>query len=99
MPAPKCAVCVHFQLYPEHFERFFAAVMLQAKNSKELEPWCHQFDVCRLPEQPYSILLYETYDDREAFARHRQTEHFAQFQRAIEGCVASKDVGVWDIQS
>jgi (4S)-4-hydroxy-5-phosphonooxypentane-2,3-dione isomerase len=76
------------------------AVLQQSKNSKELEPWCHEFDVCTLPDKPSSVLLYETYDDRAAFfEKHRQTEHFANFQREIDGCVASKEVGVWDIRT
>lgn len=100
MSQPTCAVCVRFEIIPEHFDRFLQAAVQQAKNSKEREPWCHQFDVSIMPDKPNCVLLYETYDDRAAFfEKHRQTEHFGEFQQRIDGCVQSKEIGVWDIRS
>jgi quinol monooxygenase YgiN len=99
MAKATCAVVVTFRIKPQFFDQFLAAVNLQAKNSKELEPWCHQFDVSTMPDQPHSVLLYETYDDRPAFfEKHRTTEHFAIFAQTIGDWVESKEVGVWDIQ-
>jgi quinol monooxygenase YgiN len=100
MPKATCAVCVKFQIKPAFFDDFLAAVKTQAANSKELEPWCHQFDVSTLPDQPHAVLLYETYDDRTAFfEKHRTTSHFGLFSQTIANWVESKDVGVWDIRS
>lgn len=93
-----CSVCVIFTIKAEHVEQFREAVLLQAKNSLEKEDWCHQFDVSFDPEKPNQVLLYETYDDRAAFVKHRQTEHFAKFSSTIANWVESKQVGVWDIQ-
>ena len=99
MSQATCAVCVTFHIKPQFFDQFLAAVNAQAKNSKELEPWCHQFDVSTMPDQPHSVLLYETYDDRQAFfEKHRTTNHFVKFVLAIADWVDSKEVGVWDIQ-
>ena len=99
MSQATCAVCVIFRIKPPYFDQFLAAVNAQAKNSKELEPWCHQFDVSTMPDQPHSVLLYETYDDRPAFfEKHRTTDHFAKFVQTIADWVESKEVGVWDIQ-
>ena len=99
MTKATCAVCVTFQIKPECFEQFLAAVKIQAENSKNREPWCHQFDVSTDPEAPYSVLLYETYDDRAAFvSKHRTTAHFAAFTETIADWVISKQVGIWDIQ-
>ena len=99
MSKATCAVCVKFHLKPEFFEPFLTAVKQQAKNSKELEPWCHQFDVSTDPEQPNTVLLYETYDDRAAFfEKHRTTSHFAVFIKTIADWVESKELGIWDIQ-
>lgn len=99
MSQATCAVCVIFRIKPQYFDQFLAAVNAQAKNSKELEPWCHQFDVSTMPEQPHSVLLYETYVDRPAFfEKHRTTNHFAKFVQTIADWVESKEVGVWDIQ-
>ncbi|MGN6134347.1 MAG: putative quinol monooxygenase [Aureliella sp.] len=94
---PKCAVCVTFSIKHEHIEQFREAVRLQAKNSLEKESWCHQFDVCTDPTDPTKVLLYETYDDRAAFDKHRQTDHFAQFSLKVADWVADKQLGVWDI--
>jgi quinol monooxygenase YgiN len=98
MSAATCAVCVTFQIHPEFIESFLEAVRQQARNSLEKEPWCHQFDVSVMPDQPNLVLLYETYDDRAAFfEKHRTTEHFAEFTAKITDWVAEKQVGVWDI--
>lgn len=99
MSNARCAVCVTFQIRPEHVAKFREAVLAQAKNSLSKEPWCHQFEVCTDPEQPNAFLLFETYDDREAFhTKHRQTEHFAIFIQNVEPWIESKQLKVWDIQ-
>lgn len=97
MPKPTCAVHVVFQIHPEHFDSFCTAVSQQAHNSLEREPWCHQFDVCLAPDRPHSVMLYETYDDRQAFVKHRETAHFAEFNARVTPWVASKEVAIWDI--
>ena len=43
-------VTVRFQIKPGQEDDFHAAVLDQARNSLRLEPDCHQFDVCRHPE-------------------------------------------------
>ncbi len=98
MGSPKATICVTFQIKPEHFDDFLAAVKLQAKNSLEKEDWCHQFDVCTSPSRPNEVLLYETYDDMDATVKHRQTPHFAQFNDKIANWVISKDVHIWNIE-
>ncbi len=99
MSKATCAVCVTFRIKPEFFEQFLVTVNIQAKNSKEFEPWCHQFDVSTMPDQPNAVLLYETYDNRAAFfEKHRTTRHFATFAQTIADWVESKELGIWDIQ-
>lgn len=97
MSAPKCAIHVVFSVKPEFFDKFHQAVLLQAKNSLAKEPWCVQFDVCTMPEKPNTVMLYETYDDRAAFDKHRASEHLAEFNATIADWVADKDVTIWDI--
>ncbi len=98
MPKPTCAVCVSFHIKAEFVEQFREAVINQAKNSIEKEPWCHQFDVCTTPEAPNTFMLYETYDDRAAFEeKHRRTDHFAKFIQTVEHWIESKQFGLWDI--
>ena len=99
MSSPKAAICVTFVIKPEHFNEFLEAVKTQASNSVTKEPWCHQFDVCVSPDRPNTVLLYETYDDEAATVKHRQTEHFADFNAKIVPWVASKDVHIWKIDN
>lgn len=99
MPDPTCAVHVVFNIKPEFVEQFREVILKQANNSVTLEPWCHQFDVATDPERPYSFLLFETYDDRDSLAKHRQTDHFKIFYATIENWVESKSVFVGDIIS
>ncbi len=99
MSKPTCVICVTFVIKPEHFQEFLTAIKLQAKNSIEKEAWCHQFDVATSADRPNTVLLYETYDDRAAIDKHRETEHFATFSNAITDWVESKDVHVWDIET
>lgn len=98
MSVPTCAVHVIFTVKPEHKAEFHQAVMLQAKTSLEREPWCVQFDVCTSDaESPNTFMLYETYDDRAAFEKHRQTEHLAEFNATIGPWVETRNVTIWDI--
>lgn len=97
MPSPTAVINVVFEIEPEFAAEFHTAVVKQAKNSLEKEPWCHQFDVGTDPERPNFFMLYETYDDRDAIVKHRSTEHFADFQATIAEWVLSKQVGIWDI--
>ena len=94
---PRCAVCVTFTVKPEYVERFREAVQVQARDSLEKEPWCHQFEVCTDSSNPNLVLLFETYDDRAAFDKHRQTEHFAQYTSKVADWIESKQLGVWDL--
>lgn len=97
MSQPTCAVHVIFNIKPEFVSQFHSVILRQAHNSLTKEPWCHQFDVATQPDRPNSFFLYETYDDRDAFGKHRETEHFAEFNATITDWVESKEVGVWDI--
>lgn len=97
MSKPTCAVNVIFNIKPEFTKQFHEIILRQANNSVTKEPGCHQFDVGMDPDKPNSFMLYETYDDRDAFVAHRLTEHFAQFTQDIDGMVESKEVGIWDI--
>ena len=85
-------VAVEFVIDENHVEDFRQQVILQAQNSLKLEEACRVFDVCFDPECPSDCFLYEVYDDREAFDRHRQTNHFSNFTAAVTPWIVSKDV-------
>ena len=85
-------VAVEFVIDEKHVEAFRQQVLLQAQNSLKLEEACRVFDVCFDPECFTDCFLYEVYDDREAFDRHRQTKHFSNFTIAVTPWIISKDV-------
>jgi len=55
-----------------------AVEQILRENAAEsrLEPGCRMFEVARSTEQPRTYVLYEQYDDQDAFQAHRTSEHF-----------------------
>jgi (4S)-4-hydroxy-5-phosphonooxypentane-2,3-dione isomerase len=92
MKQPTFAIVVVFKIKPDHIGAFTARVQQQAKNSLRLEEGCKQFDVLLDESDPNTIVLYETYVDAQAFAEHRQTPHFADFNTNVTPWVESKEV-------
>ena len=86
---------VEFRIRTEFIDRFEAAIADNARLSRETEPGCRQFDVCRDPADPAVFLLYELYDDEAAFAAHLETPHFKAFDREVAPWVVGKVVHAW----
>ncbi len=84
-------VAVTFEIKPEFIESFRAAILKNAAASLRDEPGCHQFDVS-FSEDGARCFLYEVYDDGEAFAVHRATPHFKDYDNAVKDWVLSKKV-------
>jgi autoinducer 2-degrading protein len=83
---------VDFKTSPAHAEDFAAAIFKNAQSSVDDEPGCHQFDVCRDPQDATVFFLYEIYDDEAAIAAHIATPHFKRFDEATRPWVVSKAV-------
>ncbi|MDH4181203.1 MAG: antibiotic biosynthesis monooxygenase [Betaproteobacteria bacterium] len=88
-------VTVVFEPKPEHAPAFRAAMLDNARASRETEPGCRQFDVCVDPASG-TIFLYELYDDRAAFEAHMRTAHFLAFDAATRDWIARKDVRIYE---
>jgi (4S)-4-hydroxy-5-phosphonooxypentane-2,3-dione isomerase len=84
------ALVVEFRIKPEFVGDFAAAIEDNARASRETEPGCRQFDVCRDPADPALFFLYELYDDEAAIQAHLRTPHFLQMDAATAGWVDSK---------
>jgi quinol monooxygenase YgiN len=84
-------VTVVFEPKPEHTKAFRAAMLANAKVSRETEPGCRQFDVC-VEADTGRVFLYELYDDRAAFEAHLAAAHFIAFDGAVRDWIARKDV-------
>lgn len=90
-------LAVTFEIAADHLEDFRAAILKQAANSREREPWCLQFDICFDPESPTTCFLYEKYDSREAIPKHRATEHFAEYNATVEDWIVDKSVAMYEV--
>lgn len=88
-------VTVLFEPKPEHAAAFRAAMLANAKLSRETEPGCRQFDVC-VEADTGRTFLYERYDDRAAFETHLAAAHFKAFDDATRDWIARKDVKIYE---
>lgn len=86
-------VCVTVLVKPQHVEDFKAAILENARNSRT-EPGNLRFDVLQAEEEPTRFFLYEAYKEKEDFARHQQTAHYARFRDAVVDWQAEPRKGV-----
>ena len=91
-------ILADFTLKPGMTAGFLEEVGRNAASSVRDEPGCRRFDVITPEDAQDRVVLYEIYDDREAFEAHRGTAHFAAFQRATESLIASRSVGRFDLR-
>jgi len=86
------ALVVEFHIKPGFVREFEAAIEYNARASRETEPGCRQFDVCRNPADPSLFFLYELYDDEAAIQAHLRSTHFLQMDAATASWVDAKVV-------
>lgn len=84
------AVVVEFRIKSEHLAAFLPLMKDNAAASKRDEPGCLQFDVVQVADDPNLVLLYETYENAQAFSAHRKTPHFLSFDKAVAHMIADK---------
>lgn len=90
-------ITVDFTIHREHLAAFMPLMLENARISRETEPGCRRFDVCRDPVQPEYVFLYELYVDRAAFDAHLAAAHFKAFDGAVKAMVASKAVRAYEL--
>lgn len=88
-------VCVTFKIISENIDQFMPLMLDNAKASFELEPECHQFDVCFDENDKSIVFLYEIYDNEAAFKVHLASPHFKEFDAAVVNMIADKKVQVF----
>jgi quinol monooxygenase YgiN len=86
------ALVVEFRIRPEFVAAFEAAIEENARLSRETEPGCGQFDVCRDPADAALFFLYELYDDEAAVQAHLMSAHFRAMDALSAGWVETKTV-------
>jgi autoinducer 2-degrading protein len=83
---------VEFRIRTAHAEAFAVAIADNARASRETEPGCRQFDVCRDPADPGLYFLYEVYDDEAAIRAHLASAHFRAMDSQTAAWVEAKIV-------
>jgi quinol monooxygenase YgiN len=89
-------ITVQFVVVSEKVKSFRAAMVENARASREREPGCQQFDVCVDTSDPTLICLYEVYEDRAAFDAHVASAHFRAFDETTRGWVTRKTVNAYE---
>jgi (4S)-4-hydroxy-5-phosphonooxypentane-2,3-dione isomerase len=87
-------ITVEFRLLPGCREAFLPLIRENARRSLADEPGCRRFDVL-VPHSNDSgtdecVLLYEIYNDENAFEAHCRTPHFFEFDRASRSLYEAK---------
>jgi quinol monooxygenase YgiN len=83
---------VEFLVSSAFAERFGELVLANAKASLEHEAGCRRFDVVVEPQNSRRFVLYEIYDDDDAFELHLRSPHFHSFAAAIDGHIEDRSL-------
>lgn len=84
-------VAVLYEIKSESVDGYRAAILKNAAASLRDEPECHRFDVSFSPDGRRAF-LYELYTDEAAFAAHRETPHFAEFNKNVQPMTENKRI-------
>ncbi|MGZ5035804.1 MAG: putative quinol monooxygenase [Usitatibacter sp.] len=85
---------VDIRIRPGNVDAFMQKVAENAAAARR-EPGCRQFDVVVDPNDAARVMLYEVYDDEEAFERHQQTPAFKKYLSEAVPLLASRERHVW----
>jgi autoinducer 2-degrading protein len=85
---------VNLRIKPENVDAFMKKALENAREARK-EPGCRQFDVLVDPKDGAKVMLYEVYDDEQAFETHQQTPHFRRYVAEAVPLLASRERQVW----
>ena len=88
----KFTLIVEFHVKPESLDRFNQMIDVNARASVANEPGCRQFDVLRAIDDPCNIVLYEIYENEDAFKVHMTMPHTQTFLTAAKPLVEQQTV-------
>jgi autoinducer 2-degrading protein len=86
-------VAVTVWVKPEFIQQFIEASLDNARNSRK-EPGNIRWDFLQAEDDPTRFLLYEAYHQKDDFAKHQQTEHYARWKAAVTDWMAQPRQGV-----
>jgi quinol monooxygenase YgiN len=85
---------VSIQIKPENVDAFMQKVIENGKAARA-EPGCRQFDVLVDPDDKTKVMLYEVYDDQNAFEAHQAGAAFKKYLAEAVPLLASRSRQFW----
>ena len=85
---------VYVDVKPGGEEAFLAAITANMRTSVEVEPGVLVMYAATLADQPSRWVFWEVYADADAYAAHRETQHFKDYIAATEDVVTGKEFHV-----
>jgi (4S)-4-hydroxy-5-phosphonooxypentane-2,3-dione isomerase len=85
---------VNIRIKAENIDAFMKKCVENA-NAARQEPGCRQFDILVDPKDKAKVMLYEVYNDEQAFEAHQATPHFKKYVAEAVPLLASRERTVW----
>jgi autoinducer 2-degrading protein len=85
---------VNIRIAPGNVAAFMAKLQENAAAARR-EPGCRQFHVLVDPADETRVMLYEIYDDAEAFEAHQRTGAFKKYLAEAVPLLASRERHIW----
>lgn len=82
------ATLVFVDVIPEFKEAFCEITKYNHENSRK-EPGNIRFDVLHDNNDENKFVLYEVYEDGDAAAKHKETEHYKKWRETVAPMMAS----------
>ena len=87
------ATIVLVDVLPDCMDAFAEITAYNHENSRK-EPGNIRFDVLHDNKEPNRFILYEVYQDADAAAAHKETEHYKKWRETVAPMMASPRQGI-----
>jgi autoinducer 2-degrading protein len=84
---------VHVSCKPGTEERFIEATKKNQAGVQTNEPDAIRFDILQQIEDPTKFVLFEVFKNAEAVAHHKTLQHFLDWRKDVEDCMAERRRG------
>ena len=85
---------VYVDIKPEGEEAFLAAITANMRTAVEVEPGVLVMYAAKMADQPNRWVFWEVYASADAYAAHRDAQHFKDYIAATEDIVTDKEFHV-----
>lgn len=85
---------VYVDIKPEGEEAFLAAITANMRTAVEVEPGVLVMYAAQLADNPNRWVFWEVYASAEAYAAHREAQHFLDYIAATDDLVTGKEFHV-----